>query len=395
MRVLYLDCGAGAAGDMFLGALLDLGVPEEKLQDIMGILGIEGEISVGDTRKGSLRGKKVEVRSEEGRKRKIRDIEEVLENSSLGDNVRDRSRKALRKLAEVESELHGEDVDSVHFHELGNVDTIIDIAGTFSLLEHLNPDRVYSSPVNLGRGGKIQSEHGWIPNPAPATVELLEGVPTYSDVKGEETVTPTGAVLLDQIVDVFDEYPPMEIERVGYGAGEKDLNIPNLLRIMLGRTESACETTRVEDEKRIVKVEANLDDCNPELLANAVEKLLSKGAIDVWQTPIQMKKNRSGVKLVALCEPADVADIENVIFEETTSLGYRYQIMEKRGLKREVKELDTKYGRVKVKFGFYGDRVNIAPEFESCRKLAECENLSLKEVYREAKKAACLHMEQN
>lgn len=379
---------------MFLGALLDLGAPEEELRDMIDRLGVEARVSVKEGKKGFLRGKRVKTESGKERKRSLHEIEEILEESSLSGTVIDRSRGAFRELGRVESNLHGEGIDGVHFHELGKVDTIVDIAGTFLLLEHLSPDRVYASSVNLGVGGKIQSEHGRMPNPAPATVELLKGIPTYSDIEGEETVTPTGAVLLNQIVDVFGEYPRMEIEQVGYGAGEKSFHVPNILRMILGGRRITGGVTSVESEERIAKIEVNLDDCNPELLASATEKLFSEGAIDVWRTPIQMKKNRSGVKLVVLCEPSRVAGMEKVIFEETTSLGYRYQTMEKRGLRREVKELGTEYGPVKVKFGFYGDKVNVAPEFDSCRELAEREDLSLKEVYREAEKAAFRYMEQ-
>ena len=395
MRVLYLDCGAGIAGDMFLGALLDLGAPEAALQEVVDQLGIEATVTVRDERKGSLRGTGVRIESPETRKRTLDDIETILEGSSLSESVIERSKRVFRRLGTVEADIHGEDVDTVHFHELGDVDTIVDVAGTFHLLEHVDPDRVYASPVNLGRGGTIRSEHGLIPNPAPATVELLRGIPTYSEIEGEETVTPTGAVLLGEVVDVFDEYPRMEIERVGYGAGEKEFRVPNLLRILQGSSGEDAGGSAFTTDERIVQIETNLDDCNPELLANATEKLFSAGAIDVWQTPVQMKKNRSGVLLSVLCDPDDVTDVETVIFEETTSLGYRYRTLEKRGLRREVREVETAYGPVEVKFGYFGDHVNVAPEFESCRKAGEREAVSVKEVYREAHRAAARSADEN
>jgi len=217
-------------------------------------------------------------------------------------------------------------------------------------------------------------------------------VPT---LEGEETVTPTGAVLLGEVVDVFDEYPRMEIERVGYGAGEKEFRVPNLLRILQGSSGEDAGGSAFTTDERIVQIETNLDDCNPELLANATEKLFSAGAIDVWQTPVQMKKNRSGVLLSVLCDPDDVTDVETVIFEETTSLGYRYRTLEKRGLRREVREVETAYGPVEVKFGYFGDHVNVAPEFESCRKAGEREAVSVKEVYREAHRAAARSADEN
>lgn len=380
-NILYLDCGTGISGDMILGALLDLDAPPERLQAVTDQLGLEVCVNINNAQKDGERGKRVKVKAEEEKPRKLGDIENILDGSDLDPNVRKKSKQTFQKLAEVEGKVHSIPPEDVHFHEIGAADAIVDIVGTFALLDYFDFSKIYSSKINLGIGGTIESSHRKLSNPAPATLELLENVPVYSTIEGEETVTPTGAVLLLQLVDEFESFPPMRIKKVGKGAGEKDFSIPNILRMFVGEQESSNPGPR--DEK-IMKIEANLDDCNPEILAHAMKRLFDVGALDVYYVPIQMKKNRPGVKLVVLCDFSKMQEAEEVLFEETTTLGYRYIEMGKRELPREVKEVQTKYGKVKVKTGYYGDKKKTAPEFDSCREVGEENSVSLKEVYQEA-----------
>lgn len=389
-KALYLDCSSGIAGDMLLGTLIDLGASESALRDLADKLGVEAEIKIEKAERGAETAKKVTVIAGEGKERHLSDIKNLLDGKGLPEYVLDGSLKTFDRLAEAESKVHGVGKEEIHFHEVGAIDSIIDIVGTFVLLNDLEPDKIYSSKVNLGRGGKIDSEHGKISNPAPATVELLNGIPVYSTIQGDETVTPTGAALLKTIVDEFDSFPSMKIVRSGRGAGSKNLPIPNILRSTLGELLEDPENRSVEES--ITRVETNIDDCNPELIGETVEKLFEAGALDVFQVPVNMKKNRTGVELVTLCKSENLPEMEKVIFEETSTFGFRYTKMKKKELPREIKQIQTKYGDIEVKFGYFGDEKIISPEFESCKSAADKNETSLRNVYEEAKKQALVQL---
>lgn len=380
-QILYLECSAGVAGDMLLGALLDLGASEEKLRQIPEELGLDADISIFDERKGVVRGKRVVVETKEKEERKLAHIRKKIEQSSLPDRVKEESIQTFEKLGKAESYVHGMDKSEVHFHEVGGVDSIVDIVGTHTLLNDLNPSEIYCSEINLGRGGFIESAHGKIPNPAPATVELMKDIPVFSSIKGEETVTPTGAAMIGDIADDFETFPIIQIKRVGKGAGKKDFAIPNILRAFVGEGEDEEASPITE---KVIQIETNIDDSTPEILGHTMEELFDSGALEVYQIPVQMKKNRSGVQLIVLCYPSDLRKIEQVLFEETSTFGYRYMKMPRRKLKREIKEIQTKYGKIKMKVGRYGESTTVAPEYEDCRKIAKEQNLNLREVYRKA-----------
>lgn len=382
-QILYLDCFAGIAGDMLLGAFLDLGSSEKKLRQIPEELGLEAEISVFDERKEVERGKRVVTETIEKKERNLADIIRLIEESSLPEKIKNKSIQTFEKLGEAEGYVHGMDKNEVHFHEVGAVDSIVDIVGTHTLLNDLNPSRIYCSKINLGRGGFIESAHGKIPNPAPATAELMKDIPVFSGLEGEETVTPTGAALIGDITDEFGSFPDMRIKRIGKGAGKKDFPIPNVLRAFVGESEDD-ETSPISE--KVIQLETNIDDSTPEILGYAMENLFDAGALEVYQIPVQMKKNRSGVQLTVLCYPSDLRKIEQMLFEETSTFGYRYMEIPRRKLKREIEEVPTKYGEIKVKVGRYGDSITVAPEYEDCRKIAKENNISLREVYREAEK---------
>lgn len=381
-QVVYFDCSAGAAGDMFLGALIDAGAPENMLHKVVDRLGVKAGVFVSEVLKNGERGKRVEIKAGDGRTRVLSDIESILENSSLDSSIIQQSKQSFRKLAEVEAKVHGTSSEDVHFHEAGGIDSIIDIVGTFALVEYFSPSRVYASEVNLGRGGTIECSHGKIPNPAPATLELLKNVPIFSTIEGKETVTPTGAVLLVQLVEEFGVFPSMRVREVGGGAGKKDFPIPNILRAIIG--EEKTGSGGKPREGNLIKLEANIDDCSPEILGHAMEELFEAGAIDVFHVPVHMKKNRPGVQLVILCDTSKIFEVERVLFEETSTLGYRYIEAGKRELPREIEEVHTKYGKVKVKLGRYEGNVTISPEYDDCRQIAKKESTSLRKVYQEA-----------
>ncbi|KXA96876.1 hypothetical protein AKJ39_04030 [candidate division MSBL1 archaeon SCGC-AAA259J03] len=378
-NILYLDCASGISGDMILGALLDLNAPSERLQTVIDQLGLEASLNITKVQKNGEKGKRVKVEAEERKPKGLEDIKNLLHGSGLDSNIVKKSEETFQNLAEVEGKIHDIPPDEIHFHEIGADDAIVDIVGTFALLEYFDFSKIYSSKINLGTGGTIKSDHGKLSNPAPATLELLKNVPVYSTIEGEETVTPTGAVLLLQLVDEFESFPPMRIKKVGRGAGEKDFSIPNVFRMFIGEQENS----EPNDEK-IMKIETNLDDCSPEILAYTMERLFDIGALDVYHVPIQMKKNRPSVKLVVLCDPCKIREVERVLFEETSTLGYRYIEMDKRELSRDVKDIQTKYGKVEVKIGYYDGERKLAPEFDICRELAEKNSVSLRKVYQEA-----------
>lgn len=387
MKTLYLDAFAGISGDMMLGALVDLGVPLDVFRSVAGTLGLSDvEISAVKTERKGIAAVKIHVRApERGVVRTYAHIKSQIAKSSLSPGVKKNSQRIFALLAEAESRIHSRSIDQVHFHELGSADTMVDIAGSAAGLAHLGVEELLCSPLPMGTG-MIKTSHGIYPIPAPAVVEILKDIPVYSSGIPTEIVTPTGAAIVAALAADFRLLPPMRIQAVGYGAGDRDLEIPNLLRVFLGEREG--EARGRSRERRLV-ISANIDDMNPELYPYVMEKLFDAGAEDVWLFPIQMKKSRPAVTLKALVPPAREEEIKKVMFAETKTLGMRITETFKEYLDREIIAVDTPFGRLRVKLArCEGRPANIAPEYEDCRKAAVKHGVPLKEVYAAAEEAA-------
>lgn len=385
---LFLEPNSGISGDMFLGSLMDLGVEESWLFDAIEEVLPEGTTveSWKETRSG-ITGKRFQVEGEEkNTHRHLEEVASMITGSDLPEEVKTKSVKMFNLLAEVEADIHGSTKSEVHFHEVGALDSIADIVGAAAAVWKLNPGMVYSGPVNLG-GGTVRTAHGELPVPAPATAELLReaGAPTYSSGVRAELTTPTGALILNSFVEEY-ERPEMKFEKIGYGLGSRELEDEgNFLRATLGK----IEPSRTAESDRALLLETNLDDMNPELFPVVERKLMEAGAMDVYKTPVQMKKNRPGVKLTAICSPKDEQELREIIFRNTTTLGIRNELVNRTRLERHFEEVQTGAGKVEVKVGYLnGEPVNYSPEFEVCRKLAESSGYSTKEIYRKAIAAA-------
>lgn len=382
MRVCHLDCFSGISGNMVLGALIDLGLPKSILLDGVRKLGIEPfDIVVKRDERMKIHGTHVKVKptGDVGPLRSYRDIKRMIEGSDLVSQVRERSLDIFHRLASAESRIHDEKIDEVHFHEIGALDSIVDVVGAAVGMKHLAIERVSASKIPLG-SGFVQGHHGRLPVPAPATLELLRGVPVYSSSVSQELVTPTGAAILTSFSEVFGDVPEMRIEKVGYGVGDRVFDeVPNVLRIILG------EATEVTEGDRVWIVETDVDDMSPEICGYLMEKLPEAGALDVTFTPIHMKKHRPGITIKILSHEAEVDRVINTLFRESTSIGVRFYPVRRAKLSRRIEEVETKYGtvRLKVSTDQMGRVVNVMPEFEDCRRIAEAENIPLKEVYRE------------
>ncbi|RMG39952.1 MAG: nickel pincer cofactor biosynthesis protein LarC [Methanobacteriota archaeon] len=304
----------------------------------------------------------------------------MIEESDLSPWVKEKSIDAFRIIAEAEAKIHGIAVEQVHFHEVGAMDSIIDIVGAMIGVEYFKPEKVRASSVNVG-GGMINIDHGHYPVPAPATAEILKAIPVYSSGIQKELVTPTGAALLKVLVDEFGDLPEMKMERIGYGAGERELRQPNVLRIFQGEMH-ASETEADE----IVVIETNIDDMNPQYYDFAFEKLFEAGALDVFIEPILMKKGRPGHKLTVLCRKEDFKAIQAVIFRHTTSIGVRYRIENRAKLQREIRTVDTPWGPIRVKLAWLGEKLmNQMPEYEDLKRIAIRHDLSLKVIEEKVK----------
>jgi uncharacterized protein (TIGR00299 family) protein len=388
MRIAYFDCFSGISGNMILGALLDAGLELEALKQGLAALGLSGyEIKARRVLKRYIAGTLVEVKTlEEGVERHLGDILGIIEGSDLSGEIKETCGSIFTRLAEAEARVHGLDVEDIHFHEVGGLDAIVDVVGSVVGLDLLGVEEVYSSPLHL-ETGFVKCAHGKLPVPAPATLKLVKGVPTYGrDIEAELT-TPTGAAIITTLAQGFGRAPLMAVEAIGYGAGHRDLPIPNLLRISIGEATEAGDQGYEEDV--VTVVEANIDDMNPELYEHVVERLFDRGALDVFLTPIQMKKGRPAVKLSAIVREADLSGVLNALFDETTTLGARLYDARRKKLSRESALVETRYGKVGVKVGKVGDVIkNISPEYEDCRRIASQLDIPLKEIYDEAKRAA-------
>jgi uncharacterized protein (TIGR00299 family) protein len=399
MKILYLDCFSGISGDMFLSALLDLGLPIEVLQATVNRLSVPVAITRETVFKNSLRATRVIFREQAPQPpgRSLGEMREILNESRLEPPLRNQVNEALLRLAEAEAAAHGTHLEQVHFHEIGGLDTLVDLACTFTGLSHLGVEKVYCAPLPLGRGS-IETAHGTIPLPAPATLNLLRGVPTYGLPIEAELVTPTGAVLATMLTGEYGLPPAAVWERIGYGAGSRDLPIPNLLRLWLGEmTPSGApnnDALSAYDQDRVLVLETQVDDSNPEFIPYLRTKLTDAGAIDITVTPVIMKKGRLGQLLSVLAPPECLFTLCEIILHQSTALGLRWYEVGRVKLFRKTIEVRTAYGPVALKIGYSGrDRelsqiVNIAPEYEDCARLAEESGASLKDVYQAALAAA-------
>lgn len=383
MRILYYDCFSGISGDMHLGAMVDLGIDPDWLKSRLGLLKLDGyRIDVSrDSRKG-ISGTRVDVVQDEEKHhvhRKLNDIVEIINESRLEEGVKRRSLAMFRKLAEAEARVHGKTPEEIHFHEVGAVDSIVDIVGAAICLEELKPDRIMSSPVELG-GGFVECAHGTFPVPAPATAEILSGIPVRSGAVQKEATTPTGAVIIACNAHGFGSLEDLTITKTAYGIGQRDHEIPNVLRIHLG--ESTGKTKHASH--RAVVAECNIDDMNPELYGYIMDRLFETGADDVYITPIQMKKSRPANKLSVLCHPDKLDEVIREMLSHTTSLGLRTYPVNKILLDREFSKVRTKYGEVTIKQAIYeGKKLKSKPEYEDCVRLAREHNIPVQKIYDE------------
>jgi len=404
MKVLYYDCFCGISGDMNLGALIDLGVDKEYIIKELSKLKLDSEykIKIEKTTKKGISGTKVDVNlshhhhhhnddhhhhGQQGSHRNLTDIEKIINDSNLSERVKTISLNMFMKVAEAEAKVHGKSLYEVHFHEVGATDSIIDFVGAAVCLDYLKVDRIMASSVQVG-GGFVKCAHGIIPVPAPATVEILLGIPVKSGLVPFETTTPTGAAILAANVEVFTDKIDFSVEKVGYGIGHRELEIPNVLRVYLGsieKDEDKSEDGGEREEQYIL--ETNIDDMNPEIFSYIEEKLFERGALDVFKTAIYMKKSRSAIKLSVLVKAKQENDVLDVIFRETTVLGIRKFKVEKIMLRRDFIQIKTMYGDVTVKNAYYqGKLVKYKPEYEDCKKIAKEKNIPIAKVYREVYK---------
>ncbi|MBI3329784.1 MAG: nickel pincer cofactor biosynthesis protein LarC [Nitrospinae bacterium] len=386
MRTAYFDCFSGISGDMTLGALIDAGLDFDELRARLGMLNVPGyDLSAEKVKKHSITGTKVHVhvRDPGPHHRGLKDIEALIRASALEPLVQERALAVFTRLAEAEATIHDTTVDHVHFHEVGAIDSIVDIIGAVTGLHLLGVQRVLASAVNVG-AGFVRATHGVLPVPAPATAELLKGIPTYARGNDGELTTPTGAALLATLAESFGPLPQMRVDHIGYGAGTKDLpHAPNLLRVFIGEDSSRG------DADVITVLEANIDDMNPEWFEHAQEQLFVQGALDVFYTPIVMKKNRPATKLTVLCDPGKVDPVVDALFRETSTFGVRTYEVRRQKLHRFSQTEDTPYGPIAVKIGRWrGQIVQISPEYESCRQAARRCGAPLKDVYQAAEARA-------
>jgi len=384
-RVAYLDCIGGIAGDMLLAALVDAGAPRSRLDEVAATLGLRDvEIELSRVERHGVGALHADVRvQDDAHHRPYAEIRDVVDRADLPERARKRSLEAFRRLAEVEGAVHGVPPEEVEFHEVGAADALVDVCGSMALLDDLGVERVACSALPYS-SGLVGAAHGMLPVPAPATLGLLTGARFVGVETEAELVTPTGAAIAATVVDAWGQLPPLVLERVGYGAGTRELaDRPNLLRVVLG------DDGATGGQGELVLLETNLDDLNPELVPDAVERCFHAGALDVWTAPVLMKKGRPGVVLAALAAPGDEADVARAMLEETSTLGVRVSRWHRYELDREERTVEVDGGTVRVKIGRLDGRVvNVAPEHDDCAALARASGRSVKSVWATALAAA-------
>ncbi len=410
MRIAYLDCFSGISGDMFLGALVEVGVSPKLLEDTAMALGIGALLEISRVTRGGISATKVDV-CVSGEKdlprevfwelhkhdhahghshghqhsRNLTEIREIIEKAAISSTAQVTAIRIFETLGEAEAEIHNTSIDQVHFHEVGAVDAMVDIVCAAVGAESLAVGEWVCSPLNVG-GGTVKCAHGTLPVPAPATLKLLRDAPVYSSGPQVELVTPTGAAIVRTLCSRFAPFPAMKIEKAGYGAGTRDFpDHPNLFRLTIGEAVSAESASPGTPSDRIAVLEANLDDLSPQVLAYAMERLLVEGALDVFSVPVQMKKSRPGALLTVLAKVEDADRLTRTIFAETTTLGVRRREEQRQTLSRRWETVDTTWGPVRIKIAnMNGTISNYAPEYEDCRTLAEAQQVPLRTVMQEA-----------
>ena len=381
----YFDCFSGISGDMTLGALLDLGVPLEWLKEQLHRVPLnEFDIVVSPAQRHGIQAASVQVKILDNKtSRNYADIRDLIGNSPLSDTVKSTSLAIFKRLAEAEARIHNCTVDHVHFHEVGGVDALVDIVGSTLSLDYLKVKNIAASPIPLGRGF-VTCSHGNLPVPAPATLGILAGVPVYGTDIPHELVTPTGAAIIRSLAQRFEPLPEMVIERIGYGAGRRDLeDRPNLLRILLAaKPESGVDGDQKLAEDQITIVETCIDDMNPEVFGYVMERLFEDGALDVYWIPVHMKKNRPGTMLQVLCRDESRDRLIDRVLSETTTTGVRYYQSRRRLLGRDQLKIKTTFGVIPVKrIRDPRGNIRLVPEYEVCRQIAFEKNIPLREVY--------------
>lgn len=389
MKTLYFDCSSGISGNMTLGALLEIIGDEKFLLNEISKLKVDGyKIEISKKVKNGITGTYVDVilehenhhehehnHNHHHEHRNLNDINKIIDESLLDNKTKELAKRIFLRVAKAESKVHNKSLEEVHFHEVGAIDSIIDIVGTAILVNKINPDKIISSIVNDGYGF-IECAHGTMSVPVPATSEIFAS----SEVKfrqidiDTELVTPTGAAIIAELSEEFDVLPAMKVEKIGWGAGYKNLKIPNVLKVYLGNEE--------EKSNNVVVMETNIDDSNGEVLGYTMEKLLENGALDVFFTPIYMKKNRPAYRLTVVSKEKDLQKMQKIIFKETTTIGIRYRVEERAELPREIIEIDSKYGKIKAKKVINNDEEYIYPEYESLKEVARKNDIPLKELYK-------------
>jgi len=381
LKILYFDCYAGIAGDMTVAALLDLGVPFEVVQDAVACLPLPHSsysLAVERTSRKGIAAARFVVHVEEHQPhRHYTDIAAMIEESSLAEGVKEKAQRVFFRLAEAEAKVHGVEIGRVHFHEVGAVDSIVDIVGAAAAIDWLGIDAIHAAPLPLG-SGFVETAHGRLPVPAPATAELLRGIPVHGETGPGERVTPTGAAILAALATGFGRAPAMTVSGVGCGAGTKDFDdIPNVLRLFMGEAEGGLHRDKV------AVIETHIDDMNPEILGHVLERLMAAGALDAAYSPLQMKKNRPAVKLTVIARPERRDELASLVLRETSAIGVRFYPAERLKLARDKEERPTSLGPVTVKVIRDGERVvRVTPEYDACRRIAAELGMPLLDVYR-------------
>lgn len=388
MRILYYDCFSGISGDMNIGALLDLGVDQKYFVEELNKLGLEDEfdITVEKNNKKGISGTKFNVilkhhhhhhEEDHHHHRNLRDIEDIINKSSLKDSVKKLSLEIFYQVAKAEAKVHGEDIYKIHFHEVGAIDSIVDIVGAAIGFDFLKIDKVICSPIEVGYGF-VKCAHGILPVPAPATAEILKDIPILAKNVPFEATTPTGAAIIKALCSSFTYEKNFKVHKVGYGLGTKEGDkVPNVLRVFIGETYE-------KHEGHECIIECNIDDMSGELYEILMDKLLEKGALDVYFTPIIMKKSRPATKVTLICNEGKCNELEEVLFKNTTTLGIRKIKIERKKLERDSKVLNTEYGEVRIKVAIYnGEEIKIKPEYEDCKNICETHEITYMKLYEE------------
>ncbi len=383
MKAAYFDCFSGISGDMIIGALIDLGLDLNYLKNEFKKLNLGNyEIESKKTMKNGINATKFNVIEKSRRhneERNLRETNKIIDNSKLDNEIKNTIKRIFNKIAVAEAKIHNKPIDKIHFHEVGAIDAIIDIAGAAIGFKKLGIHSIYCSKLNVGTGF-VEFSHGKWPVPAPATAEILIRVPVYHNNIEAELVTPTGAAIITNFASTFGEMPTMKVEKIGYGAGSLDLEQPNVLRVFVGEIEN-------KENETINVIETNIDNMNPEIYPYIIDKLMENGALDAYLTNIIMKKGRPAIKITVLAENKDTDKLCNIIFDETTTLGVRIYPASKKKLDREIKIIKAKYGNVRVKISKLKGKIqNAMPEYEDCAKIAKLKKIPLKKVYEDLNK---------